>query len=593
MKLQYLAVIFVVIIIPISLVLSEYIQTQIDTIVLQSAYKKNLDDATYAALKAFQINSINNKYSSISDSKIRDVQASINTFYNSLGTAMDSYVSSKEELSGFIPAVLFNLYDGYYIYSSYDNVYSEDADKKLVVTSGNYQNGLKPYIYYSAEYTLGTKTIVINYTLDNRITIYGDIGEGYNTYSGYLINPEDVTDIDLDNKNLKYKEVEIVPETLTEHLTTVNDDGTPLEGDYSYIIYNNQKVYQDRDSEGNIVYTTIKISKTNSAGETTVYDIDVPQLFRYSESKKTYLQSDLRKVYEEYFEIKFEADGTIDETTKKLNPEFSDKIRDFKSTSAFNFYKEAHDFSKNVVMKYLDGISQENNMIDNDLSVNTEDKGIFSFNNSDNDPMKEDSIFNTHRVAVIRKSIETNLSAAIANYTKRDNLSTTEFQLPVIDEENWYNIANNVSIIPFMQGIPMGMKYFNNYSVISNTKNEEVINGQNIYIIAESSGNREYHQPGCQELIDGSLPIDNAYTLLSFQRQTVDISEYSKQYFYPQSRAGKAVTGCYSCIVNATPKYDIDDIIDGTDSKFANVRKVYLRALARERYDLYNTNYDL
>lgn len=81
MKIQYLAVIFVVIMVPISLALSTYIQTQVDTIALQTSYKSKLYDATYDAVTAFQINTVNNKYSSISNSKIRDIEASANTFF--------------------------------------------------------------------------------------------------------------------------------------------------------------------------------------------------------------------------------------------------------------------------------------------------------------------------------------------------------------------------------------------------------------------------------------------------------------------------------------------------------------------------------
>ena len=104
MKLQHLAVIFVLIIIPISMVLTEYVNTQISTIQLQTAYTTSLNTATSDALKAFQINSANNKYSSLSDSKIRDIEASVNTFYNSLGTAMNDYISSKDDLSSYIPS---------------------------------------------------------------------------------------------------------------------------------------------------------------------------------------------------------------------------------------------------------------------------------------------------------------------------------------------------------------------------------------------------------------------------------------------------------------------------------------------------------
>ena len=155
MKLQYLAVIFILIIFPISLVMSSYIQNQIEAIELQTSYDKSLIDATYDALKAFQLNTTNNKYSSISASKIRDIEASVNTFYNTLLTSMLQVAESTKDLRNYTPAMLFTLYDGYYIYTSYDNVYTttgEEENEKIQINLGgkNYQNGLKPYVYYSS-----------------------------------------------------------------------------------------------------------------------------------------------------------------------------------------------------------------------------------------------------------------------------------------------------------------------------------------------------------------------------------------------------------------------------------------------------------
>ena len=58
------------------------------------------------------------------------------------------------------------MYDGYYIYGKYYNEEIED-----------YQYGLKPYIYYSCRYRneSGTYDFVVNYTLDNSITVFGKI----------------------------------------------------------------------------------------------------------------------------------------------------------------------------------------------------------------------------------------------------------------------------------------------------------------------------------------------------------------------------------------------------------------------------------
>lgn len=551
MKIQHLAIIFIIIIVPISFAMSEYIQTQIDTIKLQTEYKEALNSATSAALKAFQINSINNKYSNISDSKIRDIEASINTFYNSLTTSMTQYVSSKSELSVFVPAIVFNLYDGYYIYSSYNNVYTapngDNAKVKIDDNANNYQDGLHPYIYYSCKYNIDGEEIIVNYTLDNAITVYGEFDGKYQTKSGYLIDPGKVTNKNEKEKTLIYDGVEIGPEILKEHLLIVKDNGTVDPEDYEYIVYKNRKVYKEEGTNGS-----------------------EDKYFWYNNGKKTYLQSEENNL-KEYI------NGT-----------------GFKSTSAYEYYTEAKDFSEWVI-KELGSIKQDG-------------KCIFDTTQADNDPMVSSSVFNEHRIAVIRKSIETNLTTAIANYNSQSG-STYEFVMPKIDEVSWYSIENNVSIISFMQGMPIGQKYFNDYSVITNTKNEEVINSQSVYVVTQNTnkkdvnyGNYEYHQPGCKVLIKNSYnnTITGVYTNLSFSRQTLKVSEDSYRYFYPQARIGKTTTGCYNCIVNASGDYNIDDIISGSvkykdkdidEVKLYNLRKRYLTGLARERYDLYKSNF--
>ena len=587
MKLQHLTIIFILIIVPISLVMTQYIQTQIDTINLQTQYTKSLNTATYDALKAFQINSINNKYSSLSDSKIRDIEASISTFYNSLNTSMNQYVYSKEDLGSFVPAVLFTLYDGYYIYSSYNNLYTTtgvgNSERVHIQNLQHYQDGLRPYIYYSCQYRLNNgKKIVVNFTLDNAITVYGDFGTGYQTKSGYLIDYTKVKNINNSNKTLSYGDgsdtVTIGPETLTEHLITIEnaDEGIIKENDYNYIVYKNKKVYKDTNGE----------------------------YFWYDNYKKTYLQSE--KV--------------------GLSKYITDNGVGFKSISAYEYYQSAYSFSKWLVEESgLANVTQAN-IVQNDgtigayntkgelyLSVNTNaldgnTSNIFDTRKAGNDPLISSSTFNVHRMAIIRKSIETNLMTAIANYNKQSG-NTYEFVMPIVDEENWSRVANNVSIISFMQGMPIGHKYYNNYSVITNTKNEEVINEQSVYIMLQNSdGNYEYHQPGCKELIEkqknnSSLSM-TAYTDLNFMRQTVKVNEIKTRYFYPQARVGKKTTGCYNCIVNAFGDYDIDSIILGkiedystgrilySGNQLTAVRRAYLTGLARERQNLYKSNFD-
>ena len=113
MKLQQLAIIFIIIVVPISLVVSEYTNNNIEVLQRQSEYNDILLSSTYDAIRAFQMNTLNNGYSTINDSKIRDISAAVNSFYNSLASALGTSGYTITDLQGYIPALLFTMYDGY------------------------------------------------------------------------------------------------------------------------------------------------------------------------------------------------------------------------------------------------------------------------------------------------------------------------------------------------------------------------------------------------------------------------------------------------------------------------------------------------
>lgn len=602
MKLQHIAILFVLIIVPISLIMASYIQNQIDAITLQTAYDANLINATHDAMKAFQLNTTNNMYSSISDSKMRDIQASVNTFYNSLNTSMAEYAQKAKDLEAYVPAMLFTLYDGYYIYTSFDNIYPDTTNTNgtinIDINKNNKENGLKPYVYYSAKYKLGQEIIVVNYTLDNMITVYGEFGNGYETRSGYLINPDAVNVVD--DNTVIYDGVEITPENLKENLLYFDDNDNLTQETFEYVFYNNQKVYLDR---------------TNN------------RYFWYQNYRKTYVESE--------------------EIITELNKFWYNN--EYRSNSAYRFYADAREFSS-WVNEHLGGITQENLIRYEDgtselgpnngrnetnqegyLSEDTGNEHIFEMSDTNN-PLVSDSTFNNHRLAVIRKSIEGTLNTAIEDYR---STSLYDFALPVMTDDDWYSILNNVSMVSFLQGMSIGYRIYNNYAIITNNVNKEVVTTRNIYIMLLDKTNNdiEYHQPGCKDLLTkldaqpSRYEIYGAYPTASFQRQSVRVGEDSSddQHYYLQAVDGYTTTGCYNCIVNATADYNIDDIIEGNDlvdfnktkeytgaandevafkgktgdnystmnAAYKKVRDVYLKALARERYDIYKTNFDL
>ena len=231
MKLQNLTVIFVIIMIPIILVTSYYIQLQIDTVTMQTDYKTKLIKAAKDSIEAFEINSVqwNSEYSSTTDSKRRNINASVNTFITSFANALGIGGTSKEYMINYIPAILYTMYDGYYIYSL--------AQEE----SGNYTHLLQPFVPYTELLTSGNDWIVINYTLDNYIETYGEISGAYVEKQGYLTASfGDITS----------------GETLREQLAIIKSDAPiPILETYTYVYdENNVKTYYDSSEDEFFTY---------------------------------------------------------------------------------------------------------------------------------------------------------------------------------------------------------------------------------------------------------------------------------------------------------------------------------------------------
>lgn len=215
MKLQNMAIIFIAIMLPIILVLSAYTQNQIDTITLQSSYTTKLYDATYDAVTAFQLNTLHNRYSTVSDSLRRDIKAAIQTFMTNLATNLGVGGYSETYLKPYIPAITFTLYDGYYIYApSVTTKIDSDGNEEKT-----YEHVLKPYIYYTTRYYINSDTdFVVNYSLDNYMVVYGKINGEYYTKAGYLISKKEEV-----NQNEKLIErlpvTRVYQQTVTDSVT--------------------------------------------------------------------------------------------------------------------------------------------------------------------------------------------------------------------------------------------------------------------------------------------------------------------------------------------------------------------------------------
>lgn len=601
MKLQHIIIIFVIIVVPIALVLSMYINMQIKTINNQTKYDNILINASYDGIKAFQLNTANNMYSTISNSKIRDIEAAVNVFFNSLATNMGTSGYSQDDLKPYIPAIMVNLYDGYYIYSNYyDTEYDGNGDG----VKGEYRYGLKPFVYYSCRYKKeGQNTdFVVNYTLDNTITIIGTIKGKYVVKTGHLLLEND----------------DVADEILNENLIILSDESTenvnPRAESFQYIVYNSQKIYKDNNDAAfvNGKDDTGALGRKRYFYYSSEYKRDYvtnPKTIRYlnehlvNENGKWNLQSDSAKKY--YAESLNNDDpyGTTDFEGNKIS--FTNWVKKYLGDIKAS---DAVDSAGNPIITNENG-SENSNV---GFASNLGDTKIFDIS-STNNPLDSGSAFNEHRRNVIRRSIETNLVSAIATFTAHTVIGY-EFAMPQLSEDEWNKIENNVCMLTFLEGIPIGAKVYNNYCVVSNNTNQETAGNDSIFIV---DSNGEYHKPGCLKLIENlksnNVTITGAYASSEFQRKTVfitgedsnahsqllggDVDSGKYAYYYPE-----AYTPCYSCMVSASKAYSTDDIIadtvkDTSGSKVnitnlggTNLRQIYLSALARSKYNLYITN---
>ena len=212
MKLQNLTIIFIIIILPIVLVLSAYIGYEVKTINKQNMYNTGLNTAVHDAIFAYEMNSKNDVYSNNAENKRSNIKASVKTFENSLSNACNLGLYNNDAIEEYIPAVVFGMYDGFYMYAPSE-------------TENGYKHNLRNYVYYSEQ--LPDTDIVIRYTLDNYVAVSGTINGTYQTKSGYLINLEDLDGSDIKDKiadtNIKYKGTEIDTETISEYNYNENE----------------------------------------------------------------------------------------------------------------------------------------------------------------------------------------------------------------------------------------------------------------------------------------------------------------------------------------------------------------------------------
>ncbi|MCI8470935.1 MAG: hypothetical protein HFJ35_05675 [Clostridia bacterium] len=487
--------------------------SQIQTLNLQISYDNKLNNATYDALKTLQLNTINSDTSDLANSKLNDIEASISIFFRSIANNFNMAGYNQDVLKEYVPALVYTMYDGYYIYSPYTNTLDNTNENEVIVgdelktlsdaeilnssnldatyKDGDKISGLKPYIFYSCRYKRNNgDDFIITYSLDNYITIQGMIGGEWVFDHGYLLNN---IMIDTNNNTIEYRNVKIDNDEKLQEL--VYD---PLNNEIkkcTYIKVNGVKYYKDKDENDDEVWFSI------IGGE------------RYNQPKNFDENSKAGYLY--YQEAKEFTDRVLGNGIGQYN------LSDLTGANAVD------ENGKTLWEKDEDG---------NDIS-GTYKLGNYKIFESTNSVSIEDpeSNFNQQRLAVIRYAIEKNLSIAINNYNSYST-GTTNFQMPKLKEDEWEKILNNISIISFLQGLNIGGKIYNGYSIITNNLNREVVNEDSIYMVTDDN---YYHRANDKDLGNSSSNIQYGALNLDFEIKSTEGSDSQLKYFIPQRNSTK------------------------------------------------------
>ena len=614
MRLQNMAVIFVIIMIPIIIIFSVYTRYQINILRLQIKYDKVLNESVYDTVKAYQLNTLKNTYATVSDSMRRDINAAANAYITSLATGLGAGGYSDEALKPYIPALVFTLYDGYYIYTP---TYNEEED--------SYEHMLKPYIYYTARYEKGNTNVVINYTLDNYIMIYGIVNGEYVTRSGYLITEKEETGIEYLEETIYLESAENGAiysriETYNYIYEKYNETGNMARLKENKLYYDSevQRFFYIRPNEitenlpENINEELKQLGIAWSIQYEEGEDGQPGQYYYYRTGGASTVRVDLDEELnskllalninanisykDESFYYRKNLDNcrvylTDEQNTRLLNENVRNNVA--YDDSAIRYYNENMEFTEWVT----ENLGQTITSSDLQEAVTASGSGelknqvmpneyIFNIN-PDNDPERDDSSFTQHKRQIIRYSIQNNLQSAIATYNENSRKmgSNYNFKMPILTEEDWDKLLSEISVIGFLQGLPLGLKYYNNYSIVTNTKNRENITEESMYFIGTDGS---YHKIDCPYLQGGSGEI-RGYKNIEFEQQAGKKDGNTLEYYKHQELA------CYYCIVNSLYNNSRLDIFNTSHEQYNSDnwrarRTAYYKAISREKQNKYKTN---
>ncbi len=443
MKIQHWAIIFLIIIVPFSIICRSVVNKKMLNLRDETRYNNIIDNATYDAVSQIkELADLNNlgKNVPITDAV---AEASIDRFFNTLAVNFNlpfERTAAENYFDRYIPAIIIVGYDGLYVYS-------------CERTDSGYQFRFKPKIPYSEVIDLGSYgNCVVNYTLDNRVRLFFDdrvfgngfkfdnlgepSGTGTRVLSGYVgvdidMNKDGLPDFYSGDgsSSIKIRSGERYDSSMPGYYPNMDPYSLCREENRPY------KDYLDINAGKKDIQQTIQedLASDFNSEELSYYlfewvcsqgDPSDLRGLRYliddgkSEHQYIHANTALHSLISFYNGTDLE-DGAGYSPTNILGLNFSWVNKDYEYDDNRKVISDASEFHRR----------RRNTIIDTIISVLTEE-------------------FNEHN-----------------EYAQALGI-TYDFNIPNIAREEWNNTIDDISVLAFMQGMPMGTdSYYNNYSL--------------------------------------------------------------------------------------------------------------------------------
>ena len=479
-----------------------------------------------------------------------------------------------------------------------ETVYTTNIEEAATKT----KNVLKSYMPYSARYKRDDLTadfdISVVYTLDNYITIEGNNGDVYYTKSGYLL-PNNCYNNSGSIVDLKKYSQEDAKTKIEEgnYYSLELADGTVLESGRTANVLSYKAIENEIISYNNRLDTAHYYQLAINSGAMNYNEDEIVKfILRFKdETGKTITpaaDTETQMLAQNQNDRLAQLSFIYAESRKEINL-FQYELD---KMSAMTYYVTGIIFTEwvqntfgNVLESDLIEISGQeyrtvngNELLTYSFDSTTPIFGIVGVTENGITEVPSDSVFTTHKMNVIRNSIQYNLNLAMSTYNNM-SLGKSSYAMPVMEQEEWQKILTNPSIVSFLQGYQCGLKTYSNYMIVSSTNNEISVSTEDIFFVDKecfSNEISEYHKIDCNKLSSAS----GDYIAFTSKETKYD-KVYNKHNSLLSYKYDHKNYACYDCINDGN--YEVRNIFTSGDD---NLIKAYYIGVGKCRNNLYKMN---